>query len=126
MIAGASSATVLPFTVILGLPIVTTIVTSLLVRVAVEVAPSHLMPSFATPKAFARNLTGRSVRFLGVGGMDKTAFRKDKGAIDVELERIKRLFDMGGFIPCPDHRLMPGSKIELVQYYAEEIKKIRI
>lgn len=72
----------------------------------------------------ARKKYGKEI--LGVGGMDKTAFRKDKAAVDVELERIKRLFEMGGFIPCPDHRLMPGSKFELVQYYSEEIKKIRI
>jgi len=51
---------------------------------------------------------------LGVGGMDKTAFRKDKAAVDAELERMKRLASMGGFIPCPDHRIMPGSKFELV------------
>ncbi len=63
---------------------------------------------------------------LGVGGMDKTAFRKDKEAVDAEIERMERLASMGGFIPCPDHRLMPGSKFELVQYYAEEIKKIKI
>ena len=63
---------------------------------------------------------------LGVGGMDKTALRKDKAAVDAEIERMKRLASLGGFIPCPDHRLMPGTKFELVQYYAEEIKKIRI
>ncbi len=63
---------------------------------------------------------------LGVGGMDKTALRKDKAAVDAELERLRRLIDLGGFIPCPDHRLMPGTKFELVQYYAEEIKKIRL
>jgi len=63
---------------------------------------------------------------LGVGGMDKTAFLRDKAAVDVEIERMKRLASLGGFLPCPDHRLMPGSKFELVQYYAEEIKKIRI
>ena len=63
---------------------------------------------------------------LGVGGMDKTALRKDKDAVDKEIERIKRLAYLGGFIPCPDHRLMPGTKFELVQYYAEEIKKIRL
>jgi hypothetical protein len=39
---------------------------------------------------------------------------------------MKKLSADGGFIPCPDHRLMPGSKFELVQYYAEEIKKIRV
>ena len=72
----------------------------------------------------AREKYGRDV--LGVGGMDKTAFRKDQAAVDRELERIARLASLGGFIPCPDHRLMPGSKFELVQYYAEEIKKLRI
>ena len=72
----------------------------------------------------ARKKYGESL--LGVGGMDKTALRKDKAAVDAEIERMKRLASMGGFIPCPDHRLMPGSKFELVQYYAEEIKKIKI
>ena len=72
----------------------------------------------------ARKKYGKGM--LGVGGMDKTALRKDKAAVDKEIERMKRLAEMGGFIPCPDHRLMPGTKFELVQYYAEEIKKIRI
>jgi len=72
----------------------------------------------------ARNKFGNTL--LGVGGMDKTAFRKDRAAVDAELERMNRLASLGGFIPCPDHRLMPGSKFELVQYYAEEIKKIKI
>jgi len=64
-------------------------------------------------------------RVLGVGGMDKTALRIDKNAVDRELERMQKLAALGGFIPCPDHRLMPGSKFELVRYYAEEIKKIK-
>ncbi|MBQ6823289.1 MAG: hypothetical protein IJP27_01420 [Clostridia bacterium] len=71
----------------------------------------------------ARNRFGKGM--LGVGGMDKTALRKDKAAVDVELERMQRLASLGGFIPCPDHRLMPGTKFELVQYYAEKIKEIR-
>ncbi len=70
----------------------------------------------------ARKQYGRGM--LGVGGMDKIAFRKDRAAVDIEIERMKRLASMGGFIPCPDHRLMPGSKFELVQYYAERIKTI--
>ena len=72
----------------------------------------------------ARKKFGKGM--LGVGGMDKTALRKDKAAVDAEIERMSRLASLGGFIPCPDHRLMPGTKFELVQYYAEEIKKIRI
>ena len=72
----------------------------------------------------ARQKYGESI--LGVGGMDKIALRRDRAAVDAEIERMKRLSSMGGFIPCPDHRLMPGTKFELVQYYAEEIKKIKI
>ena len=72
----------------------------------------------------ARKRFGKGV--LGVGGMDKTALRKDKAAVDAEIERLKHLVAMGGFIPCPDHRLMPGTKFELVQYYVDEIKKIKL
>lgn len=72
----------------------------------------------------ARKKFGKGM--LGVGGMDKTALRKDKAAVDAEIERLTRLSAMGGFLPCPDHRLMPGTKFELVQYYAEKIKEIRI
>ncbi|MBQ6118829.1 MAG: hypothetical protein IJK98_06320 [Clostridia bacterium] len=72
----------------------------------------------------ARKKFGRGM--LGVGGMDKTALRKGKAAVDAEIERLKRLSAMGGFLPCPDHRLMPGTKFELVQYYAEKIKEITL
>jgi len=65
-------------------------------------------------------------RILGVGGFDKTTLRQDKAAVDREIERLKHLVSMGGFIPCPDHRLMPGTKYPLVQYYCEEIKKIEV
>ncbi len=71
----------------------------------------------------ARMKFGKEV--LGVGGMDKTALREDRAAVDREIERMRRLASLGGFIPCPDHRLMPGTKFELVQYYAEKIKEIR-
>jgi len=70
----------------------------------------------------ARKKYGKGL--LGVGGVDKTVLRADKAAVDKELERIKKLADLGGFVPCPDHRLMPGTKFELVQYYAEQVKKL--
>lgn len=72
----------------------------------------------------ARKKYGKGM--LGVGGMDKTALRKDKNAVDQEIERITALAKEGGFIPCPDHRLMPGTKFELVQYYIEKIKNIKM
>ncbi len=72
----------------------------------------------------ARERFGSAV--LGVGGMDKTALRLDRAAVDAELERMARLASLGGFIPCPDHRLMPGTRFELVQYYAEKVKEIKL
>lgn len=72
----------------------------------------------------ARKKFGKGM--LGVGGMDKTALRKDKAAVDAELRRMQMLADEGGFIPCPDHRLMPGTKWDLVLYYTDEIKKLRV
>lgn len=72
----------------------------------------------------ARERFGKGM--LGVGGMDKTAFLKDRAAVDEELIRMQRLASLGGFIPCPDHRLMIGSKFELVKYYAEKVKEIKL
>ncbi|MDY0372923.1 MAG: M3 family metallopeptidase [Acholeplasmataceae bacterium] len=60
-----------------------------------------------------------------VGGMDKRVFLQDKAAVDKELERLEKIAQLKGFIPCPDHRIMPGSRFELVKYYARKIKEIR-
>jgi len=64
---------------------------------------------------------GRAIR--GVGGMNKTLFAHDYAAIDGEVERLRRLVDLGGFIPCPDHRLAPDAKWENVQYYCERMQR---
>jgi hypothetical protein len=59
---------------------------------------------------------------LGVGGMDKKVFAFDRAAVDAEVERLKPLVDLGGFIPCPDHRIPPDAKWELVCYYCERMR----
>lgn len=68
-----------------------------------------------------REKYGRQV--LGVGGMNKTVFSRDYKAVDEEIERLKRLVDLGGYIPCPDHRIAPDAKWENVQYYCEKLRK---
>jgi uroporphyrinogen decarboxylase len=68
-----------------------------------------------------RKQYGRTVK--GVGGMNKTVFAHDKAAIDAEIERLKPLVELGGFIPCPDHRLAPDSKWDLVRYYCDRMHK---
>ena len=64
---------------------------------------------------------GRIIR--GVGGMDKKVFAYDYAAVDAEVERLKPLVDLGGYIPCPDHRIAPDAKWENVQYYCELMHK---
>jgi hypothetical protein len=68
-----------------------------------------------------REQYGKELR--GVGGMNKTVFAFDKAAIDAEIERLKPLVALGGYIPCPDHRIAPDAKWELVQYYCDKMRK---
>lgn len=63
---------------------------------------------------------GRELR--GIGGMNKVLFSHDYAAIDAEVERLKALVDLGGYIPCPDHRLAPDARWENVQYYCERMR----
>jgi uroporphyrinogen decarboxylase len=63
-------------------------------------------------------------RPMGVGGMRKHLFARDKAAIDTEIERLRPLIDLGGYIPCPDHRIPPDAKWELVQYYTDRLAGI--
>ncbi len=65
---------------------------------------------------------GRELR--GVGGMDKKVFAYDYAAIDAEVERLKPLVALGGYIPCPDHRIPPDAKWENVQYYCERMRRV--
>ena len=68
-----------------------------------------------------RKQYGKELR--GVGGMNKHVLSYDKATIDAEIKRLKPLVALGGFIPCPDHRLPPDTKWELVQYYCEQMRK---
>lgn len=69
-----------------------------------------------------REQYGKGIR--GVGGMDKKVFAHDYKAIDAEIERLKKLIDLGGYIPCPDHRIPPDAKWENVQYCCDKMKKV--
>ena len=61
-----------------------------------------------------------------VGGMDKRVFAADYAAVDREIERLKPLMAMGGYIPCPDHRIPPDAKYENVQYYCDRMQSLRL
>ena len=68
-----------------------------------------------------REQYGKELR--GVGGMNKNVFSRDRAAVEAEVERLKPLVALGGYIPCPDHRIAPDAKWELVQYYTECMRK---
>lgn len=65
---------------------------------------------------------GRELR--GVGGMNKVVFAHDRAAIDAEVERLKPLVELGGYIPCPDHRLAPDAKWDNVRYYCDRMRAV--
>jgi hypothetical protein len=44
--------------------------------------------------------------------------------VDEEIERLKSLIDLGGYIPCPGHRRPPGCHWELIQYYTDRLKSL--
>jgi hypothetical protein len=60
----------------------------------------------------------------GVGGMNKVAFSRDYAAVDAEIERLRPLIELGGYLPCPDHRIAPDAVWANVQYYCEKIREI--
>jgi len=64
---------------------------------------------------------GKELR--GVGGMNKNVFAEDFAAVDAEIERLRPLIALGGYIPCPDHRIPPGAKWENVCYYTKRMRE---
>ena len=68
-----------------------------------------------------RKKYGKELR--GIGGVNKLVFDLDYAAVDAEVERMKPLVDLGGFIPCPDHRIHPTAKYENVVYYCNAMRK---
>jgi len=63
-------------------------------------------------------------QLLGVGGMDKRVFAHGRDAVDREVERLRPLVDLGGFIPCPDHRIPPDAEWDTVRYYTDRMRAV--
>lgn len=69
-----------------------------------------------------RKQFGRGLR--GVGGMNKNVLARDRAAIDAEIERLRPLVDLGGYLPCPDHRIAPDGEWDNVRYYCDRMRKV--
>jgi uroporphyrinogen decarboxylase len=71
-----------------------------------------------------RKKYGKALR--GVGGMNKNVFAGDYSSVASEIERIKPLIELGGYIPCPDHRIAPDAKWDNIRYYCDKIREIKL
>lgn len=69
-----------------------------------------------------REKYGKELR--GIGGVNKHIFAADYSVIDREIEHLRPLVALGGYIPCPDHLLPIDARWENVQYYCERMRKV--
>ncbi len=69
-----------------------------------------------------REQFGKELR--GVGGMNKVVFSRDRAAVDAEIERLRPQVELGGFIPCPDHRIAPDAEWDNVRYYCDRMREV--
>lgn len=60
----------------------------------------------------------------GIGGMDKRVFARDRAAVDQEIERLKPMVELGGYLPCPDHRIAPDAEFDNVRYYCDRMRAV--
>ncbi len=56
--------------------------------------------------------------------MDKRVFSHDRAAVEAEVERLKPLVELGGYIPCPDHRIAPDAEWDNVIYYCQRLREV--
>ena len=61
--------------------------------------------------------------FCGVGGVNKEVLGMDYRAIDKEIERLRPLVELEGYIPCLDHLIPPNAVWENCQYYTDAMRK---
>ncbi|MCL6086800.1 MAG: hypothetical protein M1475_00140 [Actinobacteria bacterium] len=61
--------------------------------------------------------------FQILGGIDKTAL-ENKKTIDIELEKVRRMIALGGYIPYVDHAIPPNISWENFSYYREKLNDI--
>ena len=76
----------------------------------------------ADPMQYRRKY-GRKLRIFG--GIDKRELTKGRAAIDAEIRRRIPLMKEGGFVPLPDHLIIPGTPLADYKYYLDRIRELR-
>ncbi|MBN1916803.1 MAG: hypothetical protein JW889_02750 [Verrucomicrobia bacterium] len=76
----------------------------------------------ADPMAMRKKF-GKALRFYG--GINKLEIAKGRAAFDAEIERRMPLMRDGGYIPLPDHLIVPGTSLDNYRYYLDRIRAMR-
>ena len=87
------------------------------IMLPVEIGTWH-----ADPMAL-RKKYGKQCRIFG--GIDKKELVKGRAAIDAEIERRIPLMREGGYIPLPDHLIIPGTPLDDYGYYLDRLRELR-
>jgi hypothetical protein len=83
----------------------------------VEIGPWHTDPMPWRKKH------GKALRVFGA--IDKLELVKGRAAIDAEIERRIPLMRDGGYIPLPDHAIIPGTPLDDYRYYLDRLAELR-
>jgi uroporphyrinogen decarboxylase len=76
----------------------------------------------ADPAAMLKRY-GRQLRVYG--GINKLEIARGRAAIDAEIERRLPLMREGGYVPLPDHVIVPGTSLDDYRYYLDRIRALR-
>lgn len=58
------------------------------------------------------------------GNIDKRALIRGENEIDKEIDKVKMLLDMGGYLPAVDHSVPPDVPLANFEYFIERIKAL--
>ena len=84
--------------------------------------PVEIGPWGADPMAM-RKRHGKALRIFG--GINKLEIAKGRVAIDTEIERRLPLMRAGGYVPLPDHLIVPGTSLSDYRYYLDRLRALR-
>jgi uroporphyrinogen decarboxylase len=59
-----------------------------------------------------------------VGGLDKQVMARGREAIDREMERARRLIELGRFVPGPDHFVLSDVSLANYRYFMEQLQEV--
>jgi uroporphyrinogen decarboxylase len=71
-----------------------------------------------------RRKFGRDLRMIS--GINKMALTRGPAAIDAEIARRLPLMKDGGYVPLPDHMIVPGTPLEDYRHYLKKLGEVRI